>query len=236
MNQVAQERAEEFEEQQGFKPGRKAMKELKEAIERELLPRAFTRIKTVRAWIDAHSNMIAIDTPSAARAEDVICALIDALDIHPRMIDTERSAGSCMNDWLAAGDAPVGFTIDRDCELRAITDEHASVRYKRLPIADVEEIADHLAAGKNAVSLALTFDDRVSFMLTDRMQLKRLAFLDIVQEQAEKAAAEDQRTVEASDLAIMSSELRRMINALIKAMGGIRREEAGDLADQGGAE
>lgn len=40
--QVAKARAEEIEEQQGYKPGRKQMKEIKERVTDELLPRAFS--------------------------------------------------------------------------------------------------------------------------------------------------------------------------------------------------
>src|SRR5690606_27611779 len=42
INQVAKAKAAELEEQQGFKPGRKQMKELKEQVADELLPRAFS--------------------------------------------------------------------------------------------------------------------------------------------------------------------------------------------------
>jgi recombination associated protein RdgC len=44
-----------------------------------------------------------------------------------------------MADWLAGGDAPAGFTIDRDCELKAAGEEKAAVRYVRHPL-DGDEI------------------------------------------------------------------------------------------------
>jgi recombination associated protein RdgC len=48
INQFAKLRAAEIEEQQGYKPGRKQMKEIKEFVTNELLPRAFAlRRKTV---------------------------------------------------------------------------------------------------------------------------------------------------------------------------------------------
>lgn len=36
-----------------------------------------------------------------------------------------------MTDWLAGGDAPGAFTIDRDCELKSPVEEKAAVRYVR---------------------------------------------------------------------------------------------------------
>lgn len=222
VNQVAQDRAEELEAQQGFKPGRKQMKEIKEAVTQELLPRAFTRRRTTYVWIDPVNGWLVVDASSAAKADEVIEQLHDTLDDLPlKLLDTERSPQSAMSDWLASGEAPANFTIDRDCELRAITDEKAAVRYVRHPL-EGDEIPNHLAAGKVPTRLALTFDDRISFVLTERMEIKRLAFLDIIQEQAEKAAAEGDPQFEA-DFALMSAELARFIPHVIEALGGERQ-------------
>lgn len=54
VNQVAKAKAQEIEEQQGYKPGRKQMREIKEAVTDELLPRAFAlRRDTLNAKDDA---------------------------------------------------------------------------------------------------------------------------------------------------------------------------------------
>ena len=47
VNEVAADKAEMIEAQQGYKPGRKQMKEIKEAVLQELLPRAITRRRMV---------------------------------------------------------------------------------------------------------------------------------------------------------------------------------------------
>ena len=49
VQQEADKRAKEIEEQQGFRLGRKQMKELREQITQELLPRAFTRSRAASA-------------------------------------------------------------------------------------------------------------------------------------------------------------------------------------------
>lgn len=222
VNQVAADRAEELEAQQGYRPGRKQMKELKEAVTQELMPRAFTRRRTTYLWIDPQAGWLVIDASSAAKADEVIEQLHDTLDELPlKLLDTERSPSAAMADWLAAGDAPANFTIDQDCELRAVTDEKAAVRYVRHPL-EGQEIPAHLAAGKVPTRLALTFDDRLSFVLTERLEIKRLAFLDLIQEQAEKASAEGDPQMEA-DFALMSAELARFIPHLIDALGGERK-------------
>ncbi len=216
----ADKKAKLIEEQQGFKPGRKQMKEIKEAVLAELLPKAFTRRRRTLAWIDLEAGWLVIDTPSPGRAEEVLDSLRTALDALPVwMLRTNVAPVSVMTSWLSANEARHGFTIDHDCELRAVTDEKAAVRYVRHAL-DGNDVKDHLAAGKLPTKIGLTYDDRVSFVLDDRMTLRRLQFLDIIKEEAEKQADGVACMQMEADFAIMSGELKRVIDALIAAMGG----------------
>jgi recombination associated protein RdgC len=127
----------------------------------------------VFAWIDPVGGWLVIDAASPARAEEVLDALRDTLDELPvKMVKTQLSPVSVMTAWLAANEATGNFTIDLDCELRAVTDEKAAVRYVRHAL-DGKDMQDHLAAGKLPTRLAMTFDDRVSFILTEKMEIKR---------------------------------------------------------------
>lgn len=216
------ERAEALADAQGYQPGRKALRELKERVIEELLPRAFTRNRTTFVWIDPAQGVLAVDG-SRSRAEDVIEALRTCLDDFPlRVIATEQSPCAAMADWLAGNDAPAGFSIDRDCELKAVGEEKATVKYVRHPLTDEDisaEIKAHLAAGKLPTKLALTWDDRISFVLTDQQEITRLTFLDILKEEAEKSSEHAEEQFDA-DFALMTGELSRFIAALLSALGG----------------
>jgi len=219
INDEVAHRAEEIEAQQGFKPGRKQLKELKEAVTQELLPKAFTRRKKVFAWIDPENGWLAIDAASRSAAEPVIEALHKALDELPlKLVNTERSPAAAMTGWLAGGEAPSGFTIDQDCELRAVTDEASAVSYKRHSL-EGEEIRDHIAAGKQVSKLALTFDDRLSFLLTERFEIKRLQPLETLTSKEEGDAKTREEQFDA-DFILMAGELGRLFPALLDALGG----------------
>jgi len=219
VKQVAEERAEEIEAAQGYKPGRKQMKELKEQVMQELLPRAFSRRRKVGAWIDPQDGWLVIDAPSPTRAEDVLETLRQTLDGFPlALLRTERSPGSAMAEWLASGEAPGGFTIDQDCELRAVTEDKAAVRYVRHTL-EGDEVKAHLTAGKLPTRLALTFDDRISFMLTEKGEVKRVQFLNVVQEQLD-GGAESAAELFDAHFALMTGELRRLIPAVVGSLGG----------------
>ena len=220
VKQEAEERAEEIAARQGYKPGRKQMKELREQVMQEFLPRAFTRRRKVFAWVDPDSGWLAIDAPSQSRAEDLLEALRDALDALPlALLRTERSPTSAMADWLAGGEAPSGFSIDQDCELRSLTEDKAAVRYVRHPL-EGDDIRGHLVAGKLPTRLALTFDDRVSFVLTEKLEIKRLDFLDVVKEKVDESGAEDAQALFDAGFALMTGELARLLPALLDALGG----------------
>lgn len=229
INQVAQERAEEMEAQQGYKPGRKQMRELKERVADELMPRAFTQKRRTFVWIDPAAGWLCIDAASPAKAEEVIEHLRFSLDDFPlSLVKTQLSPCSAMADWLSGGEGPDGFTIDRDCELKAVGEEKAAVTYKRHPL-EGSDVKDHLASGKLPTRMALTWNDRISFVLTEKLEIRRLAFLDLIKEEAEENAEHADEQFDA-DFALMTGELSRFIPALLESLGG----EVVDLAEQGG--
>lgn len=227
INREVAERAEKMAAEQGYKPGRKQLRELKERVIEELMPRTLTKQQTTFAWLDLNNGMLAVDASTQGKAEAVTEHLLLCLDEFPlKLLHTNVSPQSAMADWLASGEAPDGFTIDRDCELKSVGEEKATVRYVRHPLGDEvhEEIKSHLAAGKLPTKLALTWDDRVSFVLTDTLHIKRIAFLDIVKEQAEQDAEIMEEQFDA-DFALMTGELSRTITNVIAAMGGEVKEE-----------
>jgi recombination associated protein RdgC len=222
VNDETKERAEQITEQQGYAPGRKQMKEIKERIVEELMPRAFTKKRTTFIWIDPKNGWFCVDAGSPAKAEEVIEHLRHCLDEFPlKPLHTQLSPQSAMADWLAGGDAPAGFTVDRDCELKAMGDEKSAVRYVRHPLGDEvgAEIKSHLAAGKLPTRLALTWDERISFVLTEKLEIKRLAFLDVLKEEAEKSAEHADEQFDA-DFALMTGEISRFLPQLVAALGG----------------
>lgn len=216
INQVAKSRAAALEEQQGYKPGRKQMKQVKESVTDELLPRAFAIRRKTCAWIDPVGQWLVVDAASLAKADELTESLIKTLEgVSFSLVRTGMSASSAMTTWLA-GDAPAGFTIDRDCELRASGEERATVRYVRHAL-EAEEISKHIRSGKEVTRLAMTWHDRISFVLHENLQIKRLAPLDILKEQAEH---DDRDDIFDADFAMMTGELRNLLPDVIEALGG----------------
>lgn len=210
-----EEKAVRIEQETGRKPGKKEAKELKDEAKLDLLPMAFTKQGSMWVWIDTAARTLVLDTSSQGRADEVVTALVEALPgLSVSLLDTQTSPQAAMAHWLSTQEAPVGFTVDRECELKAADEEKAVVRYARHPL-DIEEVQAHIAAGKLPTKLALSWDDRVSFLLTEGLQIKKLTFLDAVLDGKSK----DDSGFDA-DVAIATGELTKLIPDLIEALGG----------------
>lgn len=225
VNQFAKDRAADISAREGRPVGRKELRELKERITDELLPRAFVRRRITWAWLDPVHGWLVVDAAAKTKAEEVLGQLIKTVDELPaKLVKTQMSPGAAMTTWLSEGDAPAGFTLDRDLELRAPGDERATVRYVRHAL-EGEEIREHIAEGKSATRLGMTWNDRISFVLTEDLQIKRLAFLDILKEEVEGQAETDEERLDI-DFALMTGELAKLLAALVEALGGEMPEAA----------
>tara|TARA_R110000850_G_scaffold276757_2_gene420009 strand:+ start:45967 stop:46866 length:900 start_codon:yes stop_codon:yes gene_type:complete len=222
VNQVARARAADIEEQQGYKPGRKQMKEIKERVTEELLPKAFSVHRDTRVWIDTRNHWLAIDAAAGAKADEVIGMLAKALDPFPATpLYTEISPASAMTQWLLENDGPGAFTIDQDTELRSTSENRATVRYVRHSI-ETDEVRKHVQNGKQCTRLAMTWADRVSFVLTDALDIKRISPLDVLKESQEALSTADADAFD-TDFALMTGELGKMLNDLVDALGGEKK-------------
>lgn len=219
VRQYAKDKLDEIESAQGYKPGRKQVRDVIDQLEIELLPRAFVKRGVTHVWIDPVNRWLLVDASSSARADEVMEHLKLSLDELPvTLIKTQQAPATAMTQWLALGAAPGSFTVDRDCELRAIAEERAAVRYVRHNL-DSDEVRSHIAGGKSATRLALTWNDRVSFVLTEQLQIKRLAFLDLLKEDAERQA-ENADDLFAANFTLMSGELAQLLEHLVEVLGG----------------
>lgn len=222
INQFAREKARDIEEQQGYKPGRKQMKEIKEQILTELLPRAFAVARDTRVWLDMKNKWLAIDAAATAKSDEILGLLAKSVEPFPVLaLYTEQSPGAAMTQWLVDDEAPGNFTIDQDTELRSTGDSGAAIRYVKQS-ADLDEVRKHVAAGKQCTRLAMTWADRISFVLTDAFEIKRVAPLDILTEKQDVMSANDQELFDA-DFTLMSAELAKLISELVDALGGERQ-------------
>lgn len=219
VNDATAEKAKEIEAMQGYKPGRKQTKEIKEAATLELLASAFVKTHITRGWFDS-TGWLVIDTASASKAEAVLDALRNALDEFPaRFWRTQQVPESAMTIWVSTQEPPEGMTIDDRVKLADHDGGTVSVVNRDATSAEVIQL---ITEGGAVVSeLALTLEDVASFVLANST-LKRLAYLDI-QEEAKGDPLSQEEEANA-DLILSGDAVRKVVVALTAELGGLKHE------------
>ncbi len=217
LKRNVEERVARYKQETGHeRVGKKIKKEFQEEALLDLLPQAFAKRSATMVWIDPIAGTVVIDAGSLSSADRVVSALVQAIDgLSVQPLQPAMSPGAAMAHWLGTREAPAGFTVDRECELKMPDDQKSTVRYSNHTL-EIDEVAQHIAAGKIPTRLALTWNDRVSFVLTDAMTLKKLRLLDVVLDDKQGDAADGFD----ADVAIATGELRKLIEELVEALGG----------------
>jgi recombination associated protein RdgC len=222
VRRKADEAAAHIEATTGRKPGKKELRDLREDAKHALLPQAFSKVSSVWIWLAPEVDLLILDAGSQSRADAVVTALVNAVPgMAPRLFNTQQTPQSAMAQWLSEGEAVGGFQLERECELKSSAEDRAVVKYARHTL-DIDEVKQHIAQGKLPTRVALNWQGRVAFTLTEAMTLKKLGLLETVFEGTSK---EKEDNFDA-DVAITTGELSQLLPELIEALGGEMAEFA----------
>ena len=225
VRQEAERRARIQAATQGFPMGRRQMRALKMQVLEELRARALTRRRMTRAWIDPRGGWLVVDSASDRRAEELVETLRDTLgSLAVQKVDTERSPSACMAAWLMQSDAAGTFSIEQDLELQSGEPAKSIVRYRRHPL-DGKEVRAYVAGGKRPTQLGLTWNGRISFVLTEKLQIKRIEFLEVAPESADGEEIDPAEQFDL-DFAVMAGELAKLLTELIRELDGKATDRA----------
>ncbi len=220
VNELVNERVGEIEETQGRPVRRKERDGIRDEVMQDLLPRAFSHSRRTYGYIDPRGGWLVVDSASAKKTEEFASLLRQALGSLPVVpLATRERPGAVMTQWLTNGGPPPDITLESECELRSPEEDGGIVRCRRHDL-DVPEIQNHLEAGKEVIKLAFTWNDRLSLMLDEALTVKRLRFLDLVQEEAAEVETDDPLQRFDADFAVMSLELAAFLPRLAELFGG----------------
>ncbi|MCK4840700.1 MAG: recombination-associated protein RdgC [Methylococcales bacterium] len=221
INEMLQEKIAEKEQHEARKLSKKERTALKDELIFELLPRAFSFSKKTFAYIDPKGGWLIVDAASAKKAEDLLSHLRKCLGSLPVVpINSIDKPIAIMTQWLQDNSSiPKDLVIEDECELRSPEDEGAIIRCKRHNLS-LPEITNHLDNGKQVIKLALNWTDRMSFIIDENLTIKRLKFLDLIQDQVSDIEAEDEIAQFDVNFSIMSLELANFLPRLLEIFGG----------------
>lgn len=220
IKQELNARIAKLESEQGRKLKKTEKDSLKDEVLHSLLPRAFTKDSRTQLWIDVMNGLIIVDASSARKAEDALALLRKSLGSLPVIpLTIENPVELTMTEWVRSGNAPAGFAIGDAAELKAILADGGIAKVKKQDLV-TDEVKTHIEAGKFVTKLALDWQQRVTFTLTNDAMLTRLKFCDEVIEQNDDIDREDVLARFDADFTLMTGELQALIKQLVTGLGG----------------
>lgn len=220
VRDALKEKVDEIETGQMRKVYKKERDQLKDEIIQTFLPRAFIRRASTYAAIMPKQGLILVDSASARKAEDLLSTLREAISSLPvRPLSVKIAPSATLTDWLKTQKAADEFYVLDECELRDTHEDGGVVRCKRQDLTS-EEIQLHLSTGKQVTQLALAWQDKLSFVLDDKLVIKRLRFEDLLQEQAEQEGGDDALSQQDASFTLMMMTLVEFLPKLFEALGG----------------
>ncbi|MDQ6975121.1 MAG: recombination-associated protein RdgC [Mariprofundaceae bacterium] len=206
-----------LEHEKGRALNRHEKADLKDELVQTLLPQAFVRTSHVYACILPQDGWLIINASSVKRAEDFLAALIKTIPTLSLVApQPEESLSDVMRHWmLDETRMPEGFTLEDACKLTSQGEHGGSIQCRQEDLAK-DEILAHVRGGKAVTELALNWQSRISFVLSEDLSLKKLRFDSAVLDEA--GDADDASTRFDADFTIMAGELRQLIAALMAAL------------------
>jgi recombination associated protein RdgC len=218
VRRKADERIQEIEATTGRKPGKKESREIREDIVHTLLPLAFAKQSSVMVWFDMEARLMMTDAASQGKSDEVITALVRVLDGLPlTLLQTTTSPQAAMSQWLLAqsdDDLPPAFSVERECVLKSGSEDQAMVKFTRHLLA-TDEVRKHVLEGKLPTQLALSWEGKASFSLTETGVLKKVAYFDGVMD-----ATGDNEDKFDADVILSTGMLGPLLADLVDALGG----------------
>ncbi|MCS4534266.1 recombination-associated protein RdgC [Neisseria montereyensis] len=216
IKEILEEKINNIKNAEGRDVGSKEKRELKEKIIDDLLPRALTRSSRTHAILT--DGWLLIDNAAPNKAEKMLAKLREALGgLEAKQPVTRQSPSSLMTNWLLAGEAQGNFKIGSDIVLRGSGDIAPVIKIKDKDLTD-NDVVQHARNGMTVAEMNLQWHG-LDFVLTDKMTLKSIKYLDVLTELPERDGCDGYNFWYTSQI-IMTRYLTDMLTELLGYLGG----------------
>ncbi len=220
IKDAVKEKVEEIEAEQMRKVFKKERDQIKDEIIQAFLPRAFPRKSRTYAAIDTQRGLIFVDSSSHKRAEDLLSTLREALGSLPvRPLTVKVAPSATLTDWLKRQQAAEDFHILDRAMLCDTHEDGGKIAATHQDLTS-DEIQQHLEAGKLVTLVSLAWQDKLSFVLDDKLVIKGLRFENLLQDQAEQDGSDDALSQQDASFTLMMLTFREFVPALLESLGG----------------
>lgn len=215
IRQELAKKIKKIEELENRKVGQKEKYALQDEIRATLLPRAFSKLTRVYAYIDTKNHWLILGTANAKKTEQFLSAFrktfgdkIDAFQI--------KKLSAIMTSWLKHQNHSSSFSIEKSCVLQDANHESRVIRCKEQDLF-ASSIQSLIKDGCEIKQLALNWQDRIDFILLDDLSLQSIRFADEIIEQVKEMEAGTKQQKFNADFFIMTETFDGLLKDLLKS-------------------
>lgn len=212
ITQTLKEKIKQVEAAEARKVRQKEKLTFKDEVTITLLPRAFSKFTRINAYIDTRNNWLILNSTSPAKTELFLSMFkksfgdgIDAVEV--------IKPSSIFTHWLKDKSYPQVFSIEKSCVLQDPDQQNRMIRCQQQDLF-AASIQSLVKDGCEAIQLALCWQDKITFTLSEDFTLKsiRLADDDIAEIQDEMETKEQKFD---ADFIMMTEMYAGLINDLL---------------------
>jgi recombination associated protein RdgC len=220
INEEVAKKVAEIKKNDDRRVGKKERDELRSEAIQTLLPKAFSKKSKTYAFLSSKDRLLFVDCTSASKADELINCLRESLEsfpVHPAI--PHNDVGITTTGWISREQPPEKIRIGNECEFTDQLEPKNKISCKEQDL-EAEEMLSLIEHGKEISKLKVIWNDAISCYIDKDLNMKRLRFSELLIEEAKSADAESQADLFDSDFAVMSLQLRALVNDLFSEFGG----------------
>lgn len=197
---------------------------LKDEITLTLLPRAFSKLSRVYAYIDPNNKWLVLNTTNAKRVEQFISLFKKSVTEDIESIELKKLS-PIITHWLKNQSYPNTFSIEKSCVLQDPEDQKRVIRCQQQDLF-AASIQSLIKDGCEVKQVAMSWQDRVNFVLiAENFSLTGLQYQEEIVAQVKEMEAETALQVFTADFFIMTQTLTTLLRELQEAFVHVRAKE-----------
>jgi recombination associated protein RdgC len=186
---------------------------LKEQITFSLLPRAFSRFTRIYAYIDTKSQFMALSTANAAKTEQFMEIFKKCMGEGIHSFELKKLA-PIMTNWISENRDPAHFSVEKTCVLQDPKQQARVIRCQQQDLS-ASSIQDFIREGYEVKKLAMAWQDRMNFILSENFSLSSIQFQEAILEQVKEINAETKQQKFDADFFIMTETFGHLLRDLL---------------------
>jgi recombination associated protein RdgC len=208
------EKVKKIEKREERKVRQKDKLSLKDEVIMDLLPRAFSKMTKLYAYIDTKNSRLVVGTTNQTRIDQFITLFKRSFDQGFQLYDVKKIS-PILTNWIKIKNHPKEFNIE---EAAVLQDPNQQKRIVRCQHQDLfaNSIQSFIKEGCEVKQIALCWQDRINFILADDFSLRSIQFHDQVLAAAKEIDVESKQQQFDADFFIMTQTFSGLFDDLLR--------------------